>query len=96
MHAVALQCAVPIAYETIRLVFLASSHFISSCPSLAQLLGVWCMLAWEQMGRPAAVRLVELGPGRGTLMADLMRVREGEGGGAEGGRGGGEAGTRPR
>jgi len=35
--------------------------------------GVWAMCTWEQMGRPRAVRVVELGPGRGTLMADLLR-----------------------
>lgn len=38
-----------------------------------QMLGVWCVLAWQQMGQPRAVRLAELGPGRGTLMADLLR-----------------------
>jgi len=38
-----------------------------------ELLGAWCAAAWETMGRPAPVRLVELGPGRGTLMADALR-----------------------
>ena len=33
------------------------------------------MCLWEQMGRPPRVNLIELGPGRGTLMADLLRVR---------------------
>ena len=37
------------------------------------MVGVWCVLMWEQLGRPHALRLVELGPGRGTLMADLLR-----------------------
>lgn len=38
-----------------------------------QMVGVWCVWLWQQMGQPHALRLVELGPGRGTLMADLLR-----------------------
>ena len=38
-----------------------------------ELLGAWCAAVWDGMGRPAPVRLVELGPGRGTLMADALR-----------------------
>jgi NADH dehydrogenase [ubiquinone] 1 alpha subcomplex assembly factor 7 len=38
-----------------------------------ELLGAWCATVWETMDRPAPVRLVELGPGRGTLMADALR-----------------------
>ncbi len=38
-----------------------------------ELLGAWCAAVWEMMGRPDPVRLVELGPGRGTLMADALR-----------------------
>ncbi|RWW09607.1 hypothetical protein GW17_00026906 [Ensete ventricosum] len=37
------------------------------------MVGVWTMCLWEQMGQPENVNLVELGPGRGTLMADLLR-----------------------
>eukprot|EP00850_Spirogloea_muscicola_P020329 SM000212S06922 [mRNA] locus=s212:103536:106650:- [translate_table: standard] len=37
------------------------------------MIGVWVVSLWQQMGSPAAVNLVELGPGRGTLMADLLR-----------------------
>lgn len=39
-----------------------------------ELLGLWCAVTWRQMGAPAALRLVELGPGRGTLMADALRA----------------------
>ncbi|MCP5368542.1 MAG: SAM-dependent methyltransferase [Hyphomicrobiales bacterium] len=39
-----------------------------------ELLGLWCAVTWQQMGSPAALNLVELGPGRGTLMADALRA----------------------
>ena len=37
------------------------------------MVGVWAAAAWQAAGSPPRVRLVELGPGRGTLMADLLR-----------------------
>jgi NADH dehydrogenase [ubiquinone] 1 alpha subcomplex assembly factor 7 len=42
--------------------------------AFGEILGLWLAEAWAGMGQPAPVRLVELGPGRGTLMADLLRV----------------------
>ncbi len=39
-----------------------------------ELIGLWCVDTWQRMGAPAPVRLVELGPGRGTLMADALRA----------------------
>jgi NADH dehydrogenase [ubiquinone] 1 alpha subcomplex assembly factor 7 len=39
-----------------------------------EIIGIWCMQCFELMGRPAAFDLIELGPGRGTLMADLLRA----------------------
>ncbi len=38
-----------------------------------EMVGLWCAAAWEAAGRPG-IRLVELGPGRGTLMADALRA----------------------
>ena len=38
-----------------------------------ELIGAWTADLWQRAGRPD-VRLVELGPGRGTLMADLLRA----------------------
>src|SRR5271167_4107960 len=35
-----------------------------------ELIGLWAGETWRLMGEPGAVRLIELGPGRGTLMAD--------------------------
>ena len=37
-----------------------------------ELIGVWCAAAWDAMGKPGQFNLVELGPGRGTLMADIL------------------------
>jgi NADH dehydrogenase [ubiquinone] 1 alpha subcomplex assembly factor 7 len=39
-----------------------------------ELLGLWCAATWESLARPTPVNLVELGPGRGTLMADALRA----------------------
>jgi SAM-dependent MidA family methyltransferase len=39
-----------------------------------ELLGAWAAAVWQQMGAPTQVNLVELGPGRGTLMADALRA----------------------
>ncbi len=39
-----------------------------------ELMGLWAAVVWQQMGSPAAVTLVELGPGRGTLMCDALRA----------------------
>ena len=45
-----------------------------------ELIGVWAAASWELMGRPGRFRLVEMGPGDGTLMSDLLRaVRVAEG-----------------
>ena len=39
-----------------------------------EILGLWAAVTWELIGRPDPVVLVELGPGRGTLMADALRA----------------------
>jgi NADH dehydrogenase [ubiquinone] 1 alpha subcomplex assembly factor 7 len=39
-----------------------------------ELIGLWAAEVWRAMGEPSVVRLVELGPGRGTLMADFLRA----------------------
>ncbi len=39
-----------------------------------ELIGLWAAHVWGLMGKPDPVALVELGPGRGTLMADAMRA----------------------
>jgi NADH dehydrogenase [ubiquinone] 1 alpha subcomplex assembly factor 7 len=39
-----------------------------------EILGAWVAVTWQGMGRPTPFMLVEAGPGRGTLMADMMRL----------------------
>jgi NADH dehydrogenase [ubiquinone] 1 alpha subcomplex assembly factor 7 len=39
-----------------------------------EILGLWAAVAWQLIGRPTSVSLVEAGPGRGTLMADALRA----------------------
>ena len=55
----------------------AGGDFITA-PEVSQvfgeLIGVWCATAWKMMGEPHSFNLVELGPGRGTLMADILRA----------------------
>ncbi|MEO3428478.1 SAM-dependent methyltransferase [Pelagibius sp. CAU 1746] len=55
----------------------AGGDFITA-PEISQmfgeLIGVWCADSWLRLGQPAPCALVELGPGRGTLMADALRA----------------------
>lgn len=39
-----------------------------------ELIGLWAAVSWQQMGCPPKIDLIELGPGRGTLMADALRA----------------------
>ncbi len=39
-----------------------------------ELLGLWAASVWKAIGSPPLLRLIELGPGRGTMMADAMRA----------------------
>ncbi len=42
--------------------------------AFGEILGAWAAVTWQAMGAPAEVLLVEAGPGRGTLMADALRL----------------------
>ena len=50
----------------------------TTAPEISQmfgeLIGLWAAEVWTSMGRPNPVRLIELGPGRGTLMSDALRA----------------------
>jgi SAM-dependent MidA family methyltransferase len=57
--------------------FGAAGDFVTA-PEVSQmfgeLVGLWAVDTWERFGRPTPFQLVELGPGRGTLMADVLRA----------------------
>lgn len=67
-------------YYTTRDPFGATGDFITA-PEISQmfgeLLGLALAQAWLDRGAPAPFTLAELGPGRGTLMADLLRATKG-------------------
>ncbi len=64
-------------YYATRDPFGAAGDFITA-PEISQmfgeLIGLWLAQVWQDQGRPARPLLVELGPGRGTLMADALRA----------------------
>src|SRR6202035_3240662 len=57
---------------------LGSDGDFITAPEISQmfgeLIGLWMAAVWKQMGAPENVRVVELGPGRGTLMVDALRA----------------------
>ena len=64
-------------YYTTRDPLGARGDFITA-PEISQmfgeLIGLWMAAVWKQMGAPENIRIVELGPGRGTLMKDALRA----------------------
>lgn len=50
----------------------------TTAPEISQifgeLIGLWLVQSWIDMGSPDAFNLVELGPGRGVLMQDVLRA----------------------
>src|SRR3546814_1931769 len=49
------------------------SSDLETSQMFGELIGLWAADLWNRSGRPKAA-LVELGPGRGTLMADARRA----------------------
>jgi NADH dehydrogenase [ubiquinone] 1 alpha subcomplex assembly factor 7 len=64
-------------YYVTQEAFGTAGDFITS-PEISQmfgeLIGLWCCDMWEKLGKPPHWNLVELGPGRGSLLQDMLRV----------------------
>ncbi|RWF17502.1 SAM-dependent methyltransferase, partial [Mesorhizobium sp.] len=64
-------------YYTTREPFGAAGDFITA-PEISQMFGelvaVWLYQAWQGAGRPLPPTFAEIGPGRGTLMKDMLRT----------------------
>jgi NADH dehydrogenase [ubiquinone] 1 alpha subcomplex assembly factor 7 len=43
-------------------------------PMFGDVVGLWVADNWVRLGKPSKFRLVELGPGKGTLMNDMLHV----------------------
>jgi NADH dehydrogenase [ubiquinone] 1 alpha subcomplex assembly factor 7 len=54
----------------------ADGDFITA-PEISQMfgevLGLWCVQSWIDLGRPTTLHLIEYGPGRGIMMSDMLR-----------------------
>ncbi len=57
---------------------LGSEGDFITAPEISQMfgevLGLWCIQSWQDMGKPETVNLIELGPGRGIMMSDILRA----------------------
>ena len=49
-----------------------------TAPEISQIFGeclcIWLVLEWQRLGCPPQIQLVEIGPGRGTLMSDVLKT----------------------
>ncbi|MBF0325261.1 class I SAM-dependent methyltransferase [Magnetospirillum moscoviense] len=66
-----------LGYYTSREPFGAQGDF-TTAPEISQMfgemIGLWAIVAWQMLGSPERLVFVELGPGRGTLMSDMLRT----------------------
>ncbi|MEN9874049.1 MAG: hypothetical protein RL186_946 [Pseudomonadota bacterium] len=66
-----------LGYYTTQMPLGARGDFVTA-PDISQmfgeLIGLWLAQSWLDLGSPSPCHLIELGPGQGTWMADILRV----------------------
>ncbi|HXF90790.1 MAG TPA: SAM-dependent methyltransferase [Candidatus Nitrosotenuis sp.] len=63
-----------------RKIPMGSSGDYITAPEISQvfgeLIGLWCLDVWQKLGCPNPIHIIELGPGQGSLMVDLVRTAQ--------------------
>ena len=70
-YAIVNNLTVVLSYSRVIILYILLSY------SVSQLIGVWVFSEWTRMGKETPLQLVEFGPGRGTLIMDVLRVSDG-------------------
>jgi len=64
-------------YQTSASKIGAGGDFVTA-PEMSQLfgemIGMWCLSHWMSLGKPKTISICEMGPGKGTLMKDILTV----------------------
>ena len=64
-------------YYIVRDPFGTRGDFITApdiCQMFGELMGLWCVHVWAELGQPKNCKLIEMGPGRAGLMSDALRA----------------------
>jgi NADH dehydrogenase [ubiquinone] 1 alpha subcomplex assembly factor 7 len=64
-------------YKTSQKIIGADGDFITApdiCQLFGEIIGLWCISEYQNLNHPAKINIVELGPGKGSLMRDLLRI----------------------
>lgn len=64
-------------YYKKQTIFGKKGDFVTSpeiCQTFGEMLAIWAIASWQQLNKPPRFNFCEMGPGRGTLMSDMIRT----------------------